>query len=140
MSQEPELTDETRQKLGAELDEIAPSKGTSNEIPDDQPVRQVGRFAERWGLLGGTFLLAIALGGALALILDSWWVLPVALGLHAVGAFGVFALGAGMLSESEHASPELADALREDGVGSPDRLLTDLADQRRERGQGPRSG
>lgn len=132
MSHERELTDETRHKLASELDEIAPSKGTSDEIPEIPPVERVGGFAERWGLIGGTLLLAIVIGGIVALVVGSWWVLLIALGLHAVGTFGVLALGAGLLSESEHASPELADALREDGVGSPDRLLTDLADQRRE--------
>ena len=54
-----------------------------------------------------------------------------ALVLHALGTLVVLLLVSGLLSQSEHASPQLAEDLRADGVSSPDRLLTDLAREQR---------
>src|SRR3954471_13767330 len=116
MEAEPELTPETRRRLHAELDDIAETPGTSDEVPSPEPVKKAGIFAQRGALIAGTFFVALVVGIAASAWAGSWFLVLVALAVHAIGTLVVLLFAAGMLSESEHASPELAEDLRSEGV------------------------
>jgi hypothetical protein len=132
MANEERLSPETQAKLEFELDEATEQPGTSGEVPVPPRTKEVGAFAERRALIAGMFATAVVIGVIASLVVGSWWLLVLALAIHAVGTAVVFILASGLLSETEHASPELAEDLRAEGVTSPDRLLTDLVEERRD--------
>ena len=132
MGDEPTLSPQTKENLEAELAEATEQEGTSDEVPEPPLTKDVGAFAERRALIVGLLMLAIVIGVIASLAVGSWWILVVALAVHGIGTLVVLGLTSGMLSETEHASPELAEELRAEGVNSPDRLLTDLVEERRD--------
>jgi MFS family permease len=134
MDDDPKLSRDTRERLAGELDDITERKGTTDEVPEAPAVKRAGVFAERGALIVSTFFVALIVGVVASAWAGNWWLLVLALVLHAIGTLVVLFLVAGLLSESEHASPELAEQLRADGVSAPDRLLTDLAEERRGEG------
>ncbi len=122
------LTDELQQIVGAE--EVV--------VPEDAPRRSderhgthspfVAALVSNRAILIVTFLAALVVGGIVALVTEQYWVVVVALALHAVGTL-VVAVGAiGLTTETEHVDPAVAARLEEEGVSDPDRVLSDLVE------------
>jgi len=76
-----------------------------------------------------SFFALVVVGGAIALATGSWWVLVGAVALHAIGTLLTAGLALQMTTETEHASPAAAARLEEEGVGDPDRVLTELVEE-----------
>ena len=93
------LSDETRRELDEELVEISGGEGTSDELPETQPVREAGVVADRGGVLLGGLVLAIIVGAVASAWAGSWWLVAVALALYALGVGAIFFLAAGLLGQ-----------------------------------------
>jgi len=125
------LTDELRQVVGAESVTVPLAR---HDAAGDRHATHSPGVADlinvRMGLVVTAFVLLIsggvvvvAAGGTVALVV-------VTAALVACVAVIVWVVGR-MTDEREHPSPQLSAALEEEGVGDPDRLLTDLADEYR---------
>lgn len=79
-------------------------------------------------LIAMTFLAALVVGAVVSLATGSWWFLPLALGVHALGTIAVVTVALGMTTQTEHMSPTAAARLEDEGVEDPDALLTDLVE------------
>jgi hypothetical protein len=124
------LTDELRDAIGT--DEVS--------LPEDR-ARDAGRISTRTHrslvtqllvnrmLVGITFAMLVVVGVIASLATDSWWALVAAVGVHAIGTFLVLSFTLQISSEVEHVSPTTAARLEDEGVGDPDRALSDLIEQ-----------
>jgi hypothetical protein len=72
-----------------------------------------------------SFAALLVVGAILSLVTGSWWAVVVAAGVHAVGMLLVAGVVIQLTTEVEHASPERAARLEEEGVADPDRLLSE---------------
>lgn len=123
------LTEEVREVVGAERvrvprDRAHPSQG-------DRP--HTGGFAAELSthrlFILRTFVVALTLGAIISLASGSWWLLPLAAGIHALGTMLVTSLVLRMTTITEHVSPALAAALDEQGVPSPDQHFSRIVDE-----------
>lgn len=80
-------------------------------------------------LVGVTFAVAVVFGAILSLVTGSWWALPIACAVHAVGTVLVAALALQMTTRVEHVAPATAAALEAEGVSDPDRALSELTEE-----------
>lgn len=144
---DPHLSDETNERLTAELREAVAAD--SVEVPADRPSPTHGDRPEREG--SGAYLtmhrwqfvrataIVLTFGAIIALATGKWWVLPLAAGIHAIGTMTVTLTAIRLTTISEHPSPQLAAALSEEGVSSPDERFTSMVAEFRpapERGTG----
>ena len=114
------VTAELRQALGTDqaavpVDRPHPSRG-------EQPAKGnalIYLSQNRLRIISGLFI-ALTFGGIIALITDTWWLLPLAAGIHALGTMTVLAVVLGLTTVTEHPSAELAAAMSDEGVTSPD--------------------
>lgn len=135
---EPELSPETNRRLTEEVRDVV---GTDRvEVPRDRPdPAHGGEPANRPGVIAyfstqrpmvlGTFAGALVIGAIIALITNTWWVLPLAAGAHAFGTMVVIAIVVRMTTTIEHPSPELAATLDAEGIRTPDEHFTRLVDE-----------
>ncbi len=75
-----------------------------------------------------TFLVALVLSGIIALATEQYWVVVVAAALHAIGTLAVAAGAIALTTQTEHVDPAVAARLEEEGVGDPDRVLSELVE------------
>lgn len=126
---DPALSPETNARMTVELREILGSARV--RVPADRPHASRGeRPGRQQGAIGylsmhrfqlfGSLLIALTFGAIISLITNDWWLLPLAAGVHALGTMSVTMTIIHMTTIVEHPSPELAAALAEDGVSSPD--------------------
>jgi hypothetical protein len=73
--------------------------------------------------------IVLTFGGIIALITRDWWLLPLAAGLHAIGTMIVTLTAVRMTTTVERASPQLAAAMSEEGVRSPDERFSEMVEE-----------
>jgi hypothetical protein len=122
------LTREVQQAVGAE----------QVEVPKDAPRHSAERHATHSSMgaalsanrpvLVVTFLVALVLGGIIALVTDQYWTVILALALHAIGTLVVAGAAIHLTTETEHVDPTVAARLEEEGVADPDRVLSELVE------------
>jgi hypothetical protein len=145
-SDDPSLSSEANQRLTEELREIigADAVDVPRGRPDPSHARHARHtpiaselIADRLGYAAAALVLIVVLAivglatGSVIALIAAFAVLLIAITL-------ALWLVLGLTAEREHPSPELAALLEEEGVGDPDRLLTDLVDEFRADG-GPTS-
>jgi hypothetical protein len=134
---DPELSPETNERLTEELRNVIGEQRV--RVPVDRPHATRGEHPEQHGL-GAYFnmhrfqlvrLTAIALtfGGVIALITNTWWVLPLAAGIHALGTMTVAMTAIRMTTTIEHPAPEVAAAMAEEGVRNPDEHFSRMVEE-----------
>jgi hypothetical protein len=142
---DPELSGETNERLTAELREAVAADRV--EVPADRPSPTHGDRPERqgagayltmhrWQFLRA-FAIVLTFGAIVSLATGKWWLLPVAAGIHAIGTMTVTLAAIRLTTISEHPSPQLAAAMSEEGVSSPDeRFSSMVAEFRQTPGRG----
>jgi hypothetical protein len=136
-AEDPELSPETNARVTQELREVV---GTDRvEVPVDQPRASRGARApeerglaylsmHRLQLLRG-LLIVLTFGAIISLITNDWWLLLVAAGIHAFGTMTVTLTTIRMTTVTEHPSPEVAAAMSEEGIRSPDERFSKMVDE-----------
>lgn len=136
---DPHLTPRTNERLTEELREVI---GTARvKVPVDRPHMSEGErphdravpflSMNRFSFLFGV-AAALVIGGVVATTTGDWWFLPLAVGLHALGTMVVLTLSIRLTAVSERPSPELAAAMTEEGVRTPDQRFSEMVDEFRE--------
>lgn len=134
---DPGLDQTANQRLTEELQDVL---GTDRvQVPKDQPHPSRGEQPPRRGLwseiisrrLTVVMMLAafLTIGAIVSLATGSWWLLLVALGVHALGTVVVTSVVLRMTTISEHASPTTSAMLAEEGIGDPDEHFSQLVDE-----------
>jgi hypothetical protein len=134
---DPKLDDAANEQLTAELREVL---GTDRvQVPKDQLHPSRGDRPPTTGLwteiisrrLTVVMMLAAALtiGAIVSLATGSWWLLLVALGVHALGTVVVTATVLRMTTTSERVAPTTAAMLQEEGIDSPDEYFSLLVEE-----------
>ena len=136
-SADPELSEETNSRLTEELREAVGADHVV--VPTDRPRPSEGETEEKPGPLAylnqnrltfiRTGFIALTFGGIIALITNVWWVLPLAVGFHALGTMTVVFATLHLTTLSEHPSPTLAAALSEEGISSSDEHFSRLVEE-----------
>lgn len=134
---DPNLSADLNARLTAELREVIGAD--SVEVPRDRPHFSEGGGRQGSGFVGYVTMHRLQLVRATAIVLtfalilalatNLWWLLPVAAGVHALGTMTVVLTTVRMLTISEHPSPELAAALSEAGIRSPEEFFSSMADE-----------
>lgn len=122
------LTHELREAIGA--DEVVVPRGASDRRGERHATHSPfgATLAANRPILIVTFLMALVVGGVVALVTDQYWAVVVAAALHAVGTLAVAAGAIGMTTNVEHVDPTVAARLEEEGVADPDRTLSALVE------------
>jgi hypothetical protein len=130
--EDPELPRELNERLTTELREVIGSARV--EVPVDRPHPAQGERPRPQNALGylnvhrlqliRTLAIALTFGGVISLITNDWWFLVLAAALHALGTMAVTLTVIQMTTTTERPSPELAAALTEAGVHSPDEYFS----------------
>ena len=136
-SADPSLSDDANRRLTEELREIVGADAV--DVPGDRTdpahVRHGGRGAAVTELIANRFeygavaLVLVVVLAIVGLATGSVIALIAALAVLLVAVALAVRLVLGLTDDREHPSPELAALLGEEGVGDPDRLLTDLVDE-----------
>lgn len=137
--QDPGLSEHANQRLTKQLREVIGSERV--RVPHDRPHPSRGErpargdtlkflFAHR-GLVGYTFAIAVVIGGVVGLTTDTWWFLPLAAGLHAIGTTLVAVMAVQVTTTIEHPEPTLVALMEEEGIRRPEghfsRLVAEFA-------------
>lgn len=143
-SRDPSLSPRANRVLTEELRAVTGQDTAS--VPVDRPRTNRGRHGGRSGLavelvanrlvIAMTFLGALVVGAILSLATGSWWFLPLAAGVHAIGTMLILGLVLGMTTETEHVSPTAAALLEDEGVSDPDGVFSDLVEEFAEEDRG----
>jgi hypothetical protein len=132
---EPDLSPQTNQRLTDEVREVV---GTDRvTVPADRPRASRGEHLARehsrrlpWrpkSFLAAQIGAAGLVGGAvLALVTNSWWVLPAVVVLLGAVTYAVVALVMEMTGNVERPSPSTAAALDEEGVKDPEEMFSEV--------------
>jgi Flp pilus assembly protein TadB len=122
------LTEELREALGTER--VRVPTGSSRPLADGARTRSplVGTLIANRPLIVVTLLAALVVGAAVSLATGSWWAVVAVVGAHAIGTLVVATAAIQLTTQTEHASPEVAARLEEEGVADPDRVLSDLVE------------
>lgn len=124
------LTDELRDATGR--DDVRAVPGERSPHATDAGASHspmIAALLDNRALIGITFFVLLTVGGIIAITTGEWWALVVATVVH---AFGTLAIAGGAIqftTEVEHVSAGTAARLQQEGVGDPDRLLSDLVDE-----------
>jgi hypothetical protein len=142
---DPQLSPETNARLTHELREAVGAERV--EVPADRPHVSRGEGQRRSGgplawlgehrleLLRGTAIV-LTFAAIVALVTNKWWVLPIAAAVHALGTMSVALATIRLTTMSEHPAPEVAAALSEEGVPSPDEYFSAMVSEFRETPEG----
>lgn len=134
---DPHLSAETNARLTEELRETV---GTERvEVPVERPRASHGEQRQAPGLFGwlnesrlellrGT-VIVLTFAAIVALVTNRWWVLPIAAGVHALGTMSVFLAAVRLTTLTEHPAPDVAAALSEEGISSPDEYFSKMVDE-----------
>jgi hypothetical protein len=122
------LTEELREAVGSDRVRVpagSPQPGADRERPRSTLTTTL---ASNRLIVAVTFFAAVVVGVAVSLATGSWWAVVAAVGVHALGTVVVATVAIQLTTETEHASPEVAARLEEEGVADPDRVLSDLVE------------
>jgi len=132
---EPDLSPQTNQRLTDEVREVV---GTDRvTVPADRARASRGEHSARehrrllpWrpkSFLAAQIGAAGLVGGAvLALVTNSWWVLPAVVVLMGAVTYAVVALVMEMTGNAERPSPTTAAALDAEGVKDPEEMFSEV--------------
>jgi hypothetical protein len=122
------LTEELREAVGA--DRVRVPAGSPPPRADRARVRSplVATLTANRPLILVTLLVALVVGAAVSLTTGNWWSVVAVVAAHAVGTLVVATAAIQLTTQTEHASPEVAARLEEEGVADPDRVLSDLVE------------
>jgi hypothetical protein len=134
---DPEFSNELNESLTQELRDVVGAERV--RVPADRPHVEEGdrphpRSAvaylnmHRLQVVRALFI-ALTFGAVISLITNDWWFLVLAVGLHALGTMAVTMTVIRMTTITERPSPELAAALSDAGVNSPDEYFSRLVDE-----------
>jgi hypothetical protein len=122
------LTEELREAVGAESVRVP----TGSPRPRAESARTrsplVATLTANRPLIVVTLLAALVVGAAVSLATGSWWAVVAVVGAHAIGTLVVATAAIQLTTQTEHASPDVAARLEEEGVADPDRVLSDLVE------------
>jgi len=134
---DPGLSGEANRRLTEELREVVGED--SVRVPADRPRPSRGHDVPRQGVaeaigshravLIGTFMGFLTLGAIISLSTGSWWFLPLAAGVHALGTMTVMAIVVRMTTITEKPSPETEAMLEEEGVSNPEEHFSDIVEE-----------
>jgi hypothetical protein len=135
-SENPELSPEANRLLTQELREAVGQDTV--RVPAGTP-RGAGERARRHSplvaalvanrpLILVTLVVAVTVGVAVSLATGNWWAVVATAAVHAVGTMVVATAAIQLTTQVEHASPEVAARLEQEGVADPDRVLSDLVE------------
>ncbi len=134
------LTEELRQVVGSDRVTVPAGAARAGEGTGPRAGSIRATLAANRIPLGISFAAALVIGAIVAFATGSWWAVVVAAGLHAAGTMAVAAGAIRLTTLTEHTAPETAARLQDEGVGDPDRRLTELVqeytDARGDRGVG----
>jgi hypothetical protein len=117
------LRGELREVVGDEAAERAERRGALDEAVEGKPKTVAGAFNESRELIAITLFVAIVVGAVIALITGAWWVIFIALALHAIGTLVVVGTAFTLATRGESPDPRTAAALEARGVSDPDAAL-----------------
>lgn len=120
-----ELRDELREAVGPQAAERAERHGALDTAIDARPRTIAAALSQSRALIAITLFVALIAGAAIALVSGVWWIVFVALALHAVGTIVVVAATFSMTSQVESPDPRTAAALEEHGVRDPEGALNE---------------
>lgn len=123
------LTEELREAVGRDRVAVPADTPRHSRRPHDVRPGFVDELIRNRVAIGLTFLVLMVVAGTITFATGSVWVLPVAILLHAVGTFVVAGGALQLTTEVEHASPQTAARLEQEGVSDPDALLTSMAEE-----------
>jgi hypothetical protein len=122
------LTEELREAVGSDRVRVragSPAPGT-NRARARSPL--VATLVANRPIILVTLLAALVVGAAVSLVTGSWWAVVAVVAAHAIGTLVVATGAIQLTTQTEHASPEVAARLEEQGVADPDRVLSDLVE------------
>ena len=138
------MEESARQIMREELEDVVGTERAERalEASDRQPApERPSLLSAAWSsrlLIGLLLVVALVVGAFLSLLTGSWWLLPAALAVHAVGTTLVLWFTLRLVSDVEAPSPTAAAALEARGVRDPEGELNRLVEIARERGgRGP---
>lgn len=121
-----ELRGELRDAVGPQAAERAERHGAlDTAIEADRPRTVAAAFEQSRALIAIAFFVALVTGAVIAIVSGLWWVVFVALALHAVGTVVVVATTLSLASQVESPDPRTAAAMEEHGVRNPDAALNE---------------
>lgn len=134
---DPGLDAEANERLTEEVRDVL---GTDRvRVPSDRPRASRGERPERRGLgsyLAGnrftvimTLAVTLTIGAIAALATGSWWLLPLAVGIHALGTVSVVSRAVRLTTLTEHPSPGVAAMLEEEGIRNPDEHFSRIVEE-----------
>jgi hypothetical protein len=133
-------TEDPKQALKSELKDAL-----DGDVDDATAERALGepprsRFAtvvsENQLMIGITLAVAIVFGVVLAVFLNSWVFLVVAVLVHAIGTLATTGLAVWLATSGEKPDPRTVARLEEQGVTDPERTLNDAVHNVRSGGEG----
>jgi hypothetical protein len=122
------LTDELREVVGSDQVEVPASTPDRSDDPHGKHSPLVATLMTNRILFVISLLALVTIGVILSLATGSWWALVAACGIHAVGTLLTATAAIRMTTEVEHVDPTTAARLEAEGVGDPDRVLSDLVE------------
>lgn len=145
-AEDPEFTPETNALLTEELREVVGRDRV--RVPAQRPHPSRGQVPQKGSasayvnehrfVVIRTAAIVLTFGAIVALATGDWWILPLAAAVHALGTMTVMLTIIRMTTVTEHPSPEVAAAMAEEGVSSPDERFTQMVDEFSEEAKGKR--
>lgn len=137
---DPTLSERANEQLTQEVREVVGRDRVT--VPSDRPRPSRGERPPRRGALDleghslmllRTFAAALVVGAIISLVTGSWWFLPLAAGLHALGTMSVIALSVRMTMVRERPAPTTVAMLDEEGVRNPEEHFSSIVEEFTER-------
>jgi hypothetical protein len=136
-AEDPSLSPETNERVTAELREVV--RADRVRVPKDRPRATRGEHPEQHGMAAYLSMhrfqivrntaIALTFGAIVALATGTWWLLPLAAGVHAVGTMTVALTTIRMTTISESPSAELGAALSAEGISNPDEYFSRMVEE-----------
>jgi hypothetical protein len=131
---DPDLSPEANDRLTEEVREVVGEERVT--VPSRRPRPSHGERPPRHGLLAYlsrhrlllviTFAMAVVIGAIVGFTTGSWWILPLAGGLHAIGTTTVAAIAVRTTTITERPDPTVVAMLEEEGIPNPEEHFTNL--------------
>jgi hypothetical protein len=134
---EPQLSPEANRRLTEQVQAVV--EADQVRVPADRPRPSRGERVSSGGtravlstnrpLLVITFIAAVVVGAILTLTTGSWWFLPLAVIVHALGTMVVVGYVIRLTNIHERPEPSTVAMLEEEGVRNPEQHFSDLVDE-----------